>query len=76
MTHSLLLVLLVGLPNAGQLRQLSGVVEVTANNVEKPTHFIVHLLNWHWIQEDRFRLDDPTGDYQLFLDEVEAVQQE
>lgn len=76
MNHALLLVLFVALPDAGQLRQLPGVIEVTANSVEKPTYRIVQLLNCHWIPEDRFRLDDPTGDYQGFLDEVEAVQQE
>ena len=36
----------------------------------------MHLLNWHLVPEDRFRLDDPTGDYYGFLDEVESVQQE
>jgi hypothetical protein len=38
MTRALLLVLFVGLPNTAQIRLLPRVVEVTANNVEMPTH--------------------------------------
>ncbi|MEK6258022.1 MAG: hypothetical protein AABP62_05320 [Planctomycetota bacterium] len=55
---------------------MPGVAEVTASAVESPSNRVVHLLNWHRIPEDRFKLDDPDGDYQSFLDELEAVQQE
>ena len=50
--------LVVALPDAGQLRQLPGVIEVASNKVEKPLHRVVHLLNWHWIPADDAKLLD------------------
>jgi len=76
MAGTLLLLLATALPQLDELRQIPEVAAVTTNSVTSPTYRVVHLLNWHWIPRDRFKLDNPDGDYEKFLDEVDAIQQE
>jgi hypothetical protein len=71
------------------LRQLPGVVEVKRSGTsEKPTHRIVHLLDWHFVDRDDYAADlrslsdGPLSDEEIdsrfsdLLDEVELVQEQ
>jgi hypothetical protein len=45
-------------PVGALLRQLPGVVDVQiAVSVEKPTHRVVHLLDWHFVPKELYRID-------------------
>ena len=56
-----------------RLKSLPGVVEVTVRTAAKPTHQVIQILDWHYVPDKRFRLDTPEGDYEAFLDDVEAL---
>lgn len=70
------------------LQEFPQVHSVKSNEVEKTTHRIVHILNWHFVPQDVFAVDirdqseKPVSDdeidelYEEFLSEVEAVQKE
>lgn len=71
------------------LRNLPGVVEIEVKvRVEKPTHRIVHLRDWHFVTRDWFAIDAHNSSetqltekeiddlYRDFLLQVDAVQTE
>ena len=69
----------------GLLRGLPGVSDVEVHRVNKPTHRIIHLRDWHYISRDLFAIDhrdealtDEELDqrYQKFLQGVDSVQLE
>lgn len=69
----------------GLLRGLPGVADVEVYRVNKPTHRIIHLRDWHYISRDLFAIDhreDALTDeeidqrYHEFLKQVDAVQLE
>ena len=61
---------------AASLRPMPSVVEVTVRTAKQPTHRIVHILDWHYVPKKQFLLDTPGGDYDAFLDDVEALQKQ
>ena len=69
----------------GLLRGLPGVADVDVHRVNKPTHRIIHLRDWHFISKDLFAIDhhvealnDEKLDqqYHKFLKQVDSVQLE
>ena len=70
------LLLFSALPPTAEIRQMPGVVEVQIRAAEKPTHRVVHLLNWHFVTREDFALLDDVAKYETFLEGVEAVQRE
>lgn len=71
------------------LKKLPNVVDVEVKvQVEKPSHRIIHLRDWHWIPRDSFAIDvrnsseeEPTEEnidrlYGEFLLQVDAIQTE
>jgi len=56
------------------IRAMPDVATVTVRAADTPTHRVIHILDWHYIPEKRFRIDTPDGDYDAFLDDVEALQ--
>lgn len=77
-------------PAAKILEDIPGVADVERYGPERPTHRIIHLLDWHYVSKDDYAADlrsqaeagaPPTDAeigqaYAEFLDEVEAVQAE
>jgi hypothetical protein len=59
-----------------ELKSIPDVVEVTVRSVDKPTHRVIHILDWHYVSEKRFRLDSPEGDFDAFLDSVDSLQKQ
>jgi hypothetical protein len=48
----------LNVPTAELLRQLPGVADVEVLvRVDKPTHRIIHLRDWHYVPKDLFRQD-------------------
>jgi hypothetical protein len=73
------------IPAANLLRQLPGVADVEVLvRVEKPTHRVVHLRDWHFVPKELFRqdADRPLSDeeadtlHRAHVLEVELVQRE
>lgn len=69
----------------GLLRGLPGVAEVEVHRVNKPTHRIIHLRDWHYISKDLFAIDhyeealteeELDQQYHEFLKQVDSVQLE
>jgi hypothetical protein len=53
---------------------MPNVAAVTVRAADDQRQRVIHILDWHYLPENRFRLDTPDGDYYKFLDEVEALQ--
>ena len=67
----------------GLLRGMPGVADVEVHQVNKPTHRIIHLRDWHFISKDLFAIDhhvealnDEKLDqqYHNFLKQVDSLQ--
>src|SRR5688500_9539702 len=69
-----IVLLLLAWPTPNELKALPDVVAVQVRGAEEPTHRVIHILDWHYIPEKRFRIDTPDGDYDAFLKGVEALQ--
>jgi hypothetical protein len=69
-----IILLLLAWPTPDELKALPDVAAVQVRSVDSPTHRVIHILDWHYIPEKRFRIDTPDGDYDAFLDDVEALQ--
>src|SRR5262245_9517028 len=69
-----IVLLLLAWPTPDQLNTLPDVAAVEIRAADEPTHRIIHLLDWHYVPVKRFKLDTPDGDYDAFLNDVEALQ--
>jgi hypothetical protein len=63
-------------PAADILRQLPGVSVEQLVKIERPTHRIIHIRDWHYETREVFALEHKNSDdaYQRFLLQVELVQ--
>lgn len=70
-------------PDDQLLRDLPHIAKVEASIVvEKPTHYLIHILDWHFVEKDSFIADmrsqgindDLDAKYAKHLNDVEAVQ--
>jgi hypothetical protein len=59
-----------------RLKSIPGVVSVTVRSAKQPTHRLIHILDWHYVPKKQFLLDTPEGDYEAFLNDVEALQEQ
>lgn len=69
-----IVLLLLAWPTPDELKSLPDVAVVDVRAADEPKHRIIHLLDWHYVPERRFKLDSPDGDYDAFLNDVEALQ--
>jgi hypothetical protein len=69
--------------NSDFVRDLPNVAKVEASIVvEKPKHYLIHILDWHFIPKEDFIADlwgqgiedELDAKYEQHLDDVEAVQ--
>jgi len=72
----IIVLLLLAWPTPEELKASPDVAAVQVRAAEAPTHRVIHILDWHYVPQKRFGLDTPDGDYDAFLDDVEALQQQ
>jgi len=66
--------LLLAWPSPDELKALRDEAAVDIRSADTPTHRVIHVLDWHYVPEKRFRFDTPDGGYGAFRDDVESLQ--